>query len=223
MRRYILRCLTYTVEGRQNTIPYWFAQVFNTHGADFGIETMEDTMAFVANVIFETGHFEKLEENLCYSAKGLMRVWPKRFEGVAEKYQYKPVDIANRAYANRMGNGGESTGDGYRYRGRGCLMITGRSNYEQFAHDIRYKKAIIVNDPDLVTCKLYAVLSAFWFWEKNKLGEVFKKQGMRVVVKRITGGDVYASREQLYYDLMQSAKREEERIKKEISKGGLLL
>ncbi len=126
--------------------------------------TPERAAHFFGQVATETGNFEKFAENLNYSATGLQNTFGKYFPGnIEEQYARQPERIANRAYANRMGNGDEASGDGWRYRGRGAIQLTGKNNYREFADWVG--KTI---DPDDVA-DLYAFESAQFFFDRNKL------------------------------------------------------
>jgi putative chitinase len=126
--------------------------------------TPESASHFFAQCAHESGNFIIFRENLNYSADGLLRIFPKYFDAVkARQYARQPERIANRAYANRMGNGDEASGDGWRYRGRGAIQLTGKNNYREFADWVG--KTI---DPDDVA-DLYAFESAQFFFDRNKL------------------------------------------------------
>ena len=105
---------------------------------DYEINTVERVAAFLAQTAHESGGYTALKENLNYKAETLCKVWPRYFPSmdVANQYAHKQEAIANRAYANRMGNGDEHSGDGYRYCGRGLIQLTGKSNYQAFAESI---------------------------------------------------------------------------------------
>ena len=146
---------------------------------------------FFAQTGHESGEFKSFSENLNYSAKGLRGVFGKYFQTdvIAAQYERQPEKIANRVYANRMGNGDESSGDGWRFRGRGALQLTGRSNYQAFA-DATNRPEVMQN-PDLVATDL-AFESAMYFFEKNKLW-VICDQGITdaailSLTKKINGG-----------------------------------
>lgn len=144
---------------------------------------------FLAQCAHESGSFKRAEENLNYSLEALLRVFPKYFtpENVAF-YVRKPLEIASRVYANRMGNGPEECCDGWFYRGRGYIQLTGKDNYTKF--DASVTENIIIN-PELVATK-YPLLSAAWFWNENKLNEIADKGSDQQVVaditKKINGG-----------------------------------
>jgi putative chitinase len=145
---------------------------------------------FFAQTAHETGGFKAFSENLNYSAQGLQGIFGKYFPGTLEEsYARNPEKIANRVYADRMGNGNEASGDGWKYRGRGALQLTGKSNYEAFAKYLR--KPEIVTNPDLVVTT-YAFESAMFFFDKNKLWDIcdkgVSKETILALTKRINGG-----------------------------------
>ena len=131
--------------------------------ARWDIATPHQQAAFIGQCGHECGNFRILEENLNYRAATLMKLWPKRFPTleVANVYAGNPKKIANMVYASRMGNRDESSGDGYRFRGRGCIQLTGYSNY---FHAGKALGVDFVKDPDLVATPKYAALTAGWFW-----------------------------------------------------------
>lgn len=145
---------------------------------------------FLAQCAHESGNFKFLNENLNYSADGLLKIFPKYFKdkATAEAYARKPEKIANRVYANRMGNGDEASGEGYKFRGRGYIQLTGKDNYKAFSDFI---KEDCVANPDLVATK-YPLASAAFFFEKNKLWDICDKgattEVVTLVTKRVNGG-----------------------------------
>jgi putative chitinase len=146
---------------------------------------------FFSQTSHETGHFAVFSENLNYSASGLLKVFPKYFKTLAEAQQYerKPEKIANRVYGSRMGNGDEASGEGFKFRGRGALQLTGKSNYENFSKFLN--KPEIIANPDLVATD-YAFESAFYFFDKNGLWAICDKgiddATITAVTKKINGG-----------------------------------
>jgi putative chitinase len=157
---------------------------------------------FFAQTAHESGNFKAFSENLNYSEDGLLRVFPKYFDAIkARQYSRQPERIANRVYANRMGNGDEASGDGWRYKGRGALQLTGKSNYKDFADWLG--KSI---DPNNVADE-YAFESAKYFFDKNKLWSVCDKgvddATILALTKRINGGthglDDRKAKTKLYY------------------------
>lgn len=143
---------------------------------------------FLAQIIHESGHFKYKSENLNYSAKALRSVFGKYFktDAIANEYARKPEKIANRVYANRMGNGDEASGDGWKYRGRGLIQLTGKCNYDACGKAIGLD---LLCNPDLLTESAEAsVLAACWFWNKNNLNQLADKDDVVTITKRINGG-----------------------------------
>jgi putative chitinase len=158
----------------------------------FGINTPLRVAHFLAQCGHESGGFKVTSENLNYSAKGLMGIFKKYFptESIANAYARQPQKIANKVYANRMANGSEASGDGYKFRGRGYIQLTGRDNYTQFGKAIGVD---IVSNPDSVS-STYALASAAWFWSKNGLNKLADGGASDAVVtsitKRVNGGTI---------------------------------
>ena len=143
---------------------------------------------FLAQSAHESGGFRVVEENLNYSADGLMKIFPKYFKDKdVTQYARKPEKIANVVYASRMGNGDSASGDGYRYRGRGLIQLTGKSNYTSFAADsgIKPEEAVAY-----LSTPRGAVESAAWFWHKNGLNKLADTDNVTTVTKRINGGTI---------------------------------
>jgi len=154
---------------------------------DYDINTPRRVAAFMAQCGHESGNFRFLKENLKYRAASLTKVWPKYFPNmdIANQYAGNEEKIANRAYAGRMGNGPEESGDGWRFCGRGLIQLTGRNNYQNFADSIETD----INDiPAYLATFEGAVQSACWFWETNKLNQWADKGDMLTLTKRINGG-----------------------------------
>jgi putative chitinase len=179
-------------------------------GRDFLKISNEQAAHFFAQTAHETGNFSLFVENLNYSADGLMKIFPKYFptKVIAMSYARQPEKIANRAYANRMGNGPESSGDGWKFRGRGALQLTGKSNYNAFA--VFLKKPEILENPNLVASD-YSFDSALYFFAKNGLWAMcttVSDESILKVTKRINGGtNGLAHRKELtekYYALLKS-------------------
>jgi len=142
---------------------------------------------FLSQVAHESGNFKVLYENLNYSAAGLLKVFPRYFNATtAAQFARKPQLIANKVYANRMGNGNEASGDGWNYRGRGYLQVTGRANYKAFSE---YIGEDCEKHPDLVATK-YTLDSALWFFDRNKLWTLCDKgeENVPIVSRRVNGG-----------------------------------
>ncbi|MBT2972053.1 MAG: glycoside hydrolase family 19 protein [Candidatus Thiodiazotropha sp. (ex Ctena orbiculata)] len=154
----------------------------------YGIANSKVRLAhFFSQVLHESGCMRYDMENLNYSAKALRAVFGKYFKTKrqAEGYARQPEKIANKVYANRIGNGVESSGDGWKYRGRGLIQLTGKNNYRAFAKWIDDDR--IMDDPDLVASE-YAVHSAVFYWDKNNLNKIADKDDVVRMTKRINGG-----------------------------------
>jgi len=159
--------------------------------AEFYKLTPERAAHFFAQLSHETAEFKLFSENLNYSADGLKKIFPKYFPTsiLANAYARNPQKIANRAYASRMGNGDEASGDGYKFRGRGAIQLTGKANYQNFANHIKNQE--IMTNPDLVASD-YAFESALFFFDRNKLWDICDKGVTDATIlsltKRINGG-----------------------------------
>ncbi|WP_296698779.1 glycoside hydrolase family 19 protein [Algoriphagus sp.] len=154
---------------------------------EFEINTSLRKAHFLAQLSHESGGLKYIQENLNYSAQGLRSVFGKYFKTmeIAEAYARKPEKIANRVYANRIGNGDEQSGDGWRYRGRGLIQLTGKANYQRFAQDYSID---CVNNPDLLLDPKIALISACWFWKKHNINVYADSDDIHMVTKRINGG-----------------------------------
>lgn len=148
---------------------------------------------FLAQAAHESGGFKFKTENLNYSKDSLLKVFPKYFTPAsAEAYHRQPEKIANRVYASRMGNGDEKSGDGWKYKGRGYIQLTGKDNYKAFSEWA--KDPAILATPDVVSEDKHAGLSAIWFWNKNGLSKIADTDNLRddkTVIKitsRVNGG-----------------------------------
>ena len=159
---------------------------------NFGVNTPLRLAHFLAQCGHESGGFRLTQENLNYSAKGLMGTFKKYFptQALADAYARQPQKIANRVYGGRMGNGLEATGEGFKFRGRGYIQLTGKQNYTAF--DLAVEDDILAN-PDLVSSK-HALSSAAWFWKKNGLNLIADTGSSTEVVtkitKRVNGGTI---------------------------------
>ena len=158
----------------------------------FQINTPLRLSHFLAQCGHESGGFKATQENLNYSAKGLRGIFGRYFptDALAEQYQRKPESIASRVYGGRMGNGPEATKEGYKFRGRGYIQLTGKDNYTAFGKAINED---VISNPDLVSSK-YALLSAAWFFSKNGLHKMADEGASDTVVtkitKRVNGGTI---------------------------------
>ena len=157
--------------------------------SQFGILTPNQQAAFIGQCGHECGHFRILEENLNYRAATLMKLWPKRFPTleIANQYAGNPKKIANMVYANRMGNRDEASGDGYRFRGRGCIQLTGHSNY---FHAGKALGVDFVMEPDLVATPKYAAMTAGWYWSTHGCNELAEAANWVGLTKKINGGTI---------------------------------
>jgi putative chitinase len=157
---------------------------------DYDINTPQRIAAFVAQCAHESGNFMVLKENLNYKPATLRKIFPKYFptDAIANDYATrlnKQAAIANRAYGNRMGNGDESSGDGWRFCGRGLIQLTGRNNYQAFADSLEMN----INDvPEYLGTFEGAAQSACWFWETNNLNRFADKNDIKGLTKAINGG-----------------------------------
>lgn len=155
---------------------------------------------FLAQIAHESGGFNFVKENLNYSAKGLMGTFKKYFptEDIAKQYERKPEKIANRVYANRMANGDENSGDGYRFCGRGLIQLTGRANYTKFAADLGIS---IEETVAYLETPAGAVSSAGWFWDNNNLNQYCDKGDFVTLTKRINGGTIGLEDRKHHFDI----------------------
>jgi len=156
---------------------------------DYEIDTVNRVAAFISQCSHESGGFSALQENLNYRADVLTRIWPSRFTAeVAAAYVAKPNKqeaIANRAYCDRMGNGNEASGDGWKYRGRGLIQLTGKNNYQAFANSIG---TTVEETSEYLATFEGAAASAAWFWKSNNLNPLADKGDTLSITKRINGG-----------------------------------
>lgn len=154
---------------------------------EYEINTPQRLAAFLAQCMHESGGFSAIKENLNYKAPSLQKVFAKYFptQELAEAYAHQPEKIANRVYANRMGNGDENSGDGYRYCGRGLIQLTGHDNYLSFANSI---ETPIEELPEYLATFAGAVQSACWFWETADLNALADSGDIKAMTKVINGG-----------------------------------
>jgi putative chitinase len=175
----------------------------------FKIDTALRLSHFLAQCGHESAGFKAIQENLNYGAKGLLGIFKKYFptEAKALQYERKPEKIANLVYGSRMGNGDEASGDGYKFRGRGYIQLTGKNNYVAFGKAINED---ITTNPDLVATK-YPLLSAAWFWSSNSLNALADKgaddASVTAITKRVNGGTIglpdRIKHFKEYYDLLK--------------------
>ena len=154
----------------------------------FNINTARRQAAFIGQCSHECGNFRVLEENLNYRAETLQKLWPKRFDAAkAQACARNPKLIANTVYSNRMGNRDESSGDGYRFRGRGCIQLTGSANY---FHAGQALGVDLIMEPELVATPKYAALTAGWFWDTHRCNELADAMNWTGLTKKINGGTI---------------------------------
>jgi putative chitinase len=184
--------------GNNPYLDHW-TDALNKILPDYGIDTPQRVAAFVAQAAHESGNFTALHENLNYRAVTLRKVFPKYFptDEMAAQYAQQPERIANRVYANRMGNGPESSGDGFRYCGRGLIQLTGQQNYQNFADSIETPLDQI---PDFLQTFEGAVQSACWFWENNNLNQYADTDDILTMTKRINGGTIGLEDRKKHYE-----------------------
>lgn len=171
--------------------PESWASSMNEVFPTYDINTPERVAAFLAQCGHESGGWTVFEENLNYSAQGLHSLFKKYFPTLqsAEPYARKPEMIANKIYANRMGNGAPESGDGYKYRGRGPIQLTGKSNYMQFAKDMFDDWQNLFDNPDWVTAdRDFALMSAIWFWNRSNLNREADAGDIKTMTRKINGG-----------------------------------
>ena len=167
----------------------------------FEINTSERLAMFLAQVGHESGGLSVVQENLNYRAERLAVVFPKYFKGIdTSEYAHNPEKIANRVYANRMGNGDEESGDGYKFRGRGLIQLTGHNNYASFASDMGMD---IDEAVEYLSTPEGAAMSAGWYWNKTSLNQWADSSDVLTVTKKINGGTIgLAEREHLFHQGM---------------------
>jgi putative chitinase len=157
----------------------------------YEINTPERIASFLAQCGHESAGFTVLQENLNYSADGLHKIFKKYFPTLesAQPYARKPEMIANRVYGGRMGNGDEHSGEGYKFRGRGPIQLTGKANYEACS-EFLFQDDTLVQNPDMLLDPEYALHSACWFWWKNDLNKFADTADLVTMTKRINGGTI---------------------------------
>jgi putative chitinase len=165
---------------------------------DYDINTVQRVSAFLAQCAHESGGFRAIKENLNYKAESLCKVWPRYFPNidVARQYAQQPEKIANRAYANRMGNGPEESGDGWKFCGRGLIQLTGKDNYSRYAQST--EQSLDEASEHLTTFE-GCVQSAAWFWEANNLNQYADSGDILTMTKRINGGTLGLEDRQKHY------------------------
>ncbi|WP_338523379.1 glycoside hydrolase family 19 protein [Pseudomonas batumici] len=178
-----------------------FVPALNTAMNSYQIVTTQRVAAFLAQVGHESGQLTQLVENLNYGASGLVATWPSRFSAtLAAQVARQPEQIANIAYANRMGNGDASSGDGWAFRGRGLIQITGRTNYQACGDALGVD---LIGNPDLLAQPQYAALSAAWYWATNGLNTLADAGSFDAITQRINGAQNGAADRQALYATAQ--------------------
>jgi putative chitinase len=175
--------------GKNPYLDYWYDALYQIL-PEYNINTPQRVAAFIAQCAHESGNFRFLQENLNYKAESLTKTFKKYFPTLesAQPYAKKPQMIANKVYANRMGNGDEASGDGFRYLGRGLIQLTGKNNYTFFAASVGIE--------NMDECVEYlgtfegAVQSACFFWENSKLNQWADSGDILTLTKRINGGTI---------------------------------
>ena len=193
-----------TQEQLQQIIPknkyvsYWY-QALQQLLPQYEINTSERIAAFLAQCAHESGNFVFIKENLNYKWASLRKVFPKYFptDALAQQYEKQPEKIANRVYANRMGNGPEESGDGWRFCGRGLIQVTGRENYSWFAASLHISPE---EASEYMETFEGAAQSACWFWESNNLNQWADKGDILTLTKRINGGTIGLEDRKKHYE-----------------------
>ena len=206
-----LQAVCQTEKGRAACAQY--LDPLNRHMPAHGI-TGDAVPAFLAQIAHESADFTRVVENLNYSADGLANTWPKRYgqidmhgrpirmagrvqpNALAQRLHRDPRAIANNVYANRMGNGNEASGDGWKHRGAGLKQLTGKDNHRAFGAAIGVD---IAGNPELLQQPEYAVWSACWFWKTNGLGRFVERGDFRGLTFAINGGLIGFDERQDYY------------------------
>ena len=183
--------------GNNPYLDHW-CEALNKLLPDYGIDTPQRVAAFIAQAAHESGNFTALHENLNYRWESLRKVFPKYFptDELAQQYAHNQEAIANRVYANRMGNGDEASGDGFRYCGRGLIQLTGKQNYQAFAKDMEMDFA---EATEWLSTEEGAVWSAGWFWDSRELNQWADKGDVVTVTKKINGGTIGLADRQSHY------------------------
>ena len=176
-----------------------FVEPLNTVCAKYEINTKERLAGFIAQVAHESGNFNFVKENLNYKAESLTKVFPKYFHTLeeAKDYEHNQEKIANKIYASRMGNGDTASGDGYKFRGRGLIQLTGKDNYTKLAHALG--KSLDETVAYLETTA-GAVESAAWFWKTHGLNEIADAGDIVTMTKRINGGTIGLDDRKAHYN-----------------------
>ena len=166
----------------------WFAAL-SQYLEEYNINTPKRVASFFAQIGTESGGLTILEENLNYRADRLLQVFPKYFKTMdeAQAYAHNPEMIANRVYGSRMGNGPEASGEGFKYRGRGLIQLTGKNNYSAFSNSA-YGDDRLLDQPELVATPDVAIKSACWYWDERNLNSFADQLNTLQITKTINGG-----------------------------------
>ena len=164
--------------------PKWLGPLTDTF-AKYDISTPQRQAAFIGQCAHESGNFHTLQENLNYSAEGLMKTWPSRFptKEIADQYARQPAKIAGKVYNGRLGNTSEE--EAAKYLGRGLIQLTGKENYANCGSGLGVD---LIGNPDWLSDPKYAALSAGWFWNKKGLNSLADASDIETMTKRINGG-----------------------------------
>ena len=186
-RAQIVRAMIGISEPRVSSIDEFVAS-FNMWAVYFGVSQPRRVAAYLAQTFHESQYLPRTEENLNYSADGLLKTFPRYFSAAtAAQYARQPRRIASRVYASRMGNGNEASGDGWKYRGRGYIQLTGKTNYQLFMKGDWCEKDVVKN-PDLVSGFYYNQLASLWFWDSRGLNPLADIDDMEAITRKINGG-----------------------------------
>lgn len=188
-----LKMLTYDQllainENKNPDMCKYYLDALNKVLPEYKIDTKLRLSHFLAQIIHESGNLKYKSENLNYSAKVLLSTFGKYFknEEVANQYARKPEKIANKVYANRMGNGDETSGDGWKFRGRGLIQLTGADNYRACGRALNIN---LIDEPDLIVSNPeISVQVACWFWKSRNLNELADKDDLNSITRKINGG-----------------------------------
>jgi putative chitinase len=183
--------------------PFLWVDALNEELPKYDITAIDQIASFLSQTGHESAHFNVLSENLNYSKDGLLKTFSKYFPTpeLAEKYARKPEKIASRVYANRMGNGPEELGEGWKYRGRGLIQCTGFRNYSACSQFL-FQDDRLVREPELLVEPRYAILSACWFWTANNLNDY--ADDVKKTTKIVNGGYHGLEDRQAIYDRAMS-------------------
>jgi putative chitinase len=196
--------MTVTINQLYNIMPSGGSKIdkyvdpLNAAMLEFDINTPARQAAFIAQIAHESGQFSHIQENLNYSASGLLKTFGKYFNAkTAQQYARAPQSIANRVYANRMGNGDFASGDGWKYRGRGLIQLTGRANYYACGKGLGID---LLSNPDALLDPAIACRSAAWFWKTNGLNELADAGKFETITRRINGGTKGLEERKFFYE-----------------------